>query len=51
MQRRVAALEGRGRPPVSYVVRLSAEAADDPAAASAAIAEHQRLTGWAAPVR
>ncbi len=50
IHRRVAALEARHRPAPSYVVELSDEALADPVAVQAAIAENQRLTGWAWPV-
>ncbi len=50
MQRRVAALEVRRAPVPSYVVWVSDEDLANPAAVDAAIAEHQRQTGWTGPV-
>ncbi len=50
IQRRIAALEARHQPAPSYVVWVSAEEQADPVVVEAAIAEHQRRTGWARPV-
>ncbi|MBL6081648.1 hypothetical protein JMJ56_27025 [Belnapia sp. T18] len=50
LPRRLAALEARRAPAPSYVVFLSDEDLANPAAQEAAIAEHQRRTGWAGPV-
>ena len=50
MQRRLTALEARHRSTPSYVVEVSDEDMADPVAMQAAIAEHQRKTGWTGPV-
>jgi hypothetical protein len=48
---RLARLEREGsRTPASYVVRLPADALHDDEAVRAAIAAHQRQTGWMGPV-
>lgn len=49
LPRRLAALEARRASAPSYVVELSAEEQADPAAIAAAVAEHQRRTGWPGP--
>ena len=50
MHRRLAALEARHRSTPSYVVEVSDEDMADPVAMQAAIAKHQRQTGWTGPV-
>lgn len=50
MQRRLAVLEARHRSRPSYVVEMTDEELADPALVWAAIAGHQRRTGWAGPV-
>ena len=50
IHRRLTALEARHRSTPSYVVEVSDEDMADLAAMQAAIAEHQRRTGWTGPV-
>jgi hypothetical protein len=48
---RLARLERSGaKAPTSYVVRVPADAVHDDEAVRAAIADHQRRTGWMGPV-